>query len=404
MRMQKLYLSSVILGYTAGFSSLWLMHVILPIYIAFSLFKSLKLKRFHIKKNHLIFLISLALSIMNSEDFVLSLKYLFYYICGITAFVCARSYANTYGFEKYVKVIFSFIILNMMIGLLENFGIMRLPFSPFSPYVSLLGHDGAVLELASDQKLSKATGFFWNPNNFAFVIVIFSPILLLHPNIYIKYLSFVAIVVLLTFSQSRACLVAFVAILPFILHYNLLRNRNNFLKPVFMIACVIMIATQLDWLYAKLEFLLLFIQNVPMYIDLALSGVERGASVFTRLTMYGLIWSELLNSPLSGLGLGGAELVLIASEMHVTKPHNFILMITADFGLLFATYWLLVALLNLVRIWKNESLPKYFRRGLVLSSLAFVPASFSPSIIVYMMMFWLYLAMFSVAAEYNADQ
>jgi teichuronic acid biosynthesis protein TuaE len=401
--MHKLYLISSLLGYAAGFSSLWLMHLLMPIYVFISFIQSLKLKQLYVKKTHLIFIAFLLFSVAQSSDLVLALKYLFYYTCGAVAFLCGRKYANKQGLKKYLNILLTFVLLNMIIGLLENFGIFRLPFSPFSPYVGLLGHDGAVLEVASEQKLSKATGFFWNPNNFAFVVVIFSPIFLLAPKTSTKYLSFSAIVILLTYSQSRACSVAFILILPFIIYFNFFHKKNTVFGLVLIILSVIIITLGGDWLFRKLDFITGFLQAIPMYIDLAISGVEQGASVFTRLKMYSLIWSELMDSPLLGLGLGGAEAVLLSNDMYITKPHNFILMFIADFGLLFSIYWFVVVLLTLFRIWHNAALPKYLRRGLILSSVAFVPASFSPSIIIYMMMFWLYLAMFSLAAEWTED-
>lgn len=181
--------------------------IILPIY----LFKNLKLIFKQKNLKYFIFLICCLLSLINSVDFKLFLKYLIPLVTGVFFYIISQN-LNSIIFEKILKfgIILS-LILNILLFsfvIILNYDLLKI--FQFLNFSALRGDENVILS----ERFSLP---FVNPARMGFFMGFSSLYFLMNPK---KNLIFIILsIILLIFSGARSAMIAFIICLPFLNKY-----------------------------------------------------------------------------------------------------------------------------------------------------------------------------------------
>lgn len=215
----KLFLVSTVIGVGASYGKIYLFHIMLATLIF--LFISFKTENFKIKrasiptKLHYIFYFMFLwylFSIFWSIKIEYSLVYLGYLIFGLSIILTCIYYINTLEVQNTVfKILSRIFIIEIIISLLEIFTNFRYPISPFSENVYYFGREMKMNDLSVDEisyLMLSPTGFEWNPNNLAIVMLGITPFFLLSKNNKTKLFGFISIFTIIIMTTSRGALIA----------------------------------------------------------------------------------------------------------------------------------------------------------------------------------------------------
>jgi len=208
----QLLVATAILGLGARYGSLYVFHLVLGYLLvrsacltgAGTLLDRSRLASSH----HAVFSFTLlwfALAMLWSWDRSLAAQYWAYLAIGSALAVLVIKYVqgNLERFEQLWRVAVWMFTLDIALGVLEAAGVFRLPTSPYSPHSAHWGtiqhmSDGALKYLAHTP-----TGFHWNPNNFATVMNLVLPFVLLHARMSIRVVGGGVIAYLVFMTGSR---------------------------------------------------------------------------------------------------------------------------------------------------------------------------------------------------------
>ncbi len=152
----------------------------------------------------------LACGLVWSWDRFYTIQYLGYVGIGASLSVAIVKYVQTDSarFERLFSVARTFFLIDVIIGVLEALTPFRPPVSPFSKYSSHYGKL-AYESLETMQHLdSSPTGFHWNPNNYAVVMNLLLPFVILHKNFRVRVVGAAVLGGLIFATGSRGSLAA----------------------------------------------------------------------------------------------------------------------------------------------------------------------------------------------------
>ena len=412
---QSLLVASAVLGPAISFQSIYLFHFVA---LMFSVLVSAKL----LSGGGIVFRNKIAivsifgltfycfLSLAWHPSVELWFKYNSYLMLG---FICVLAvYHESNGVEslnRIFRVLVIFIVLGLLVGLFESLGLMRLPISRYSEYASYFGYPNKEFpDLDASFKpdwLWKPSGFNFNTNNFGFVLLVFSPFLVLSKRVLIKIVGFPVFFWLLYCVDSKAHYLAFlVMLLSYLFWYAkpAVRISLLFLAPVFL-------------------FYFLFVGSVDIYystlgrsfdslfrgIDLVLSdGIQGSDSTSVRASIYAFGIQELMSTYGLGLGFGGIEALMIERGFDITTFHFLFLQLLVDLGV-FVYFLFLLCYISLIvklyRIFKDSPSHNisYFAGASSLGLIVAVPASIAPAATHYMLPFYLFLGFALTVVKVN---
>lgn len=401
-----LFVSSAILGYCLGYGKLYAFHIFSLGYIA-----SLALGFLTIKKSALKILapvIFIYICILISSIFknsLLSYTYLFYYTC---AFLCLLFLANVTKKENIFfayKIIFLFLFINLLIGLGEGLGVFRLPMSPYSSYFDLFGRNLSEVnpKLIALQGANYPTGFNFNQNNYGFVVLIFFPYLYLHPNKVVRFISMPAIVFIAYSIGSKGFLLGILSFFMFYILFFLNLTRKIIIIPFLFLLFIVVFLWGVDFdnrmwaAFSQIE------RGFSLMLEGRISPLD---STSERAYIYLLGVKELLSTYGFGVGVGGISEILLFRGDTVASFHFFFLEFIVDMGIFLGLFFFIFYYINIRRlIYRSkieEGFVAYLNKATALSLLVAVPASISPSSIIYILTFWIVLG-FSLSLYYLSD-
>ena len=384
-------LVTAVLGYVAGYEKLYAFHMVLMGYWVFVLTGFVKLRR---QTSVILFLpfllfIFMAVSLLWSPSKLNGLYFLFYFFCGFSIIFSVINYAVDLNRLNFIFSILAFMfMLNFLVGLLETTGLFRLPVSVYYG----LDH-------------TRPSGFNGNLNNFGFVFVAIFPFLFLHPS---KSFNFFAVFLGILFTIKLESKGFFLGVVFFFLIYALIEVRKKRFY-VYFLTLFFFISPLLIFGYSNISSIELNTRSFTAIAEInrgvqliASAEIEGGGSTVKRASFYLIGIQELLSSNGFGVGIAGIGSILAAeSEHRIVSFHNFFLEMLVDFGILpfliaFISY-LYIALKNIQssRAIQNASI-SYYSKASGLSMLVMIPASISPSSIIYIFTFWIVIG-FSLA-------
>ena len=411
----KLNINEILLGLIAssvfgvGFSygDFYLFHLIV-IFLFMIFFYRIRESNYKInlsilrKKNILPFFIFFSwyvISLAWTPSINLGLKYIFYIFCGIVIVVSFNLISsNLEHLKKIFNLLSILIILEILISLLESFSSFRMPISSYSPLSSFFGKDPINL-IQTDLPfyyggLRPPTGFHWNTNDLALVMVISLPFFLCNKKIFIKAFGIISISTIIIMTSSRAVFLGLILI--YILYLVVVKKK---------IGTICLIWSVIFFLFMGIQHLkesenprINELANIAEAITLYLKGdIDIGGSVGWR--------RELIDNGLyafyqtKGFGIGAGGTVAIQESIgpvdgRFTSMHNFWIELLVEGGIL-ATFiiaiWYLKTSYKLLLIsrWSKNETEKYFSQSLFLSMIAFIPSAVAASSTIYFFPMWL---------------
>ena len=402
-RLVLLFLISAVLGPAISYGKLYLFHICLVVMLAAVVFyrrtlpplngENLKLNsRWH----WLLYLMWLwyGLSAFWSQDIHGTGQYMVVISLGLSLVLTVLYYGrDAQRLETIFKVLQWVFLIEIGFGLLEAITPYHLPVSAHSPLSEYLGRPA--FWFIPDPYAP--TGFHWNANDFALVLVLLFPFILLHKQWAVRIIGSLLILFLLFQGQARGALLGLAAI---VVAYLLIINRQrlrNFILLLFMAGIGLGVNSALQghqhrWAIMYTE----TISGVHSYVDPSVPSLHRSTTIRRTLLKNG--WDALLET--KGLGIGGGATHLMQEfrrtpELeHVRTMHNFWFEILVEAGvvffILFVT-WFIALNMKLYRLGLNSTDPllQYRAKALALSYSGFAVACISLSTAIYFLPMWL---------------
>lgn len=391
-----LLMITAVFGYVVGYGKLYAFHLVLASYWGFVLVGIISIRKKTIKAMAIpvSFLLFMCISLLWTPNVKNGLSYIFYFLCGYTIVFAIVNYASGLARLNFIfRVLAIFFIFNFAVGLLETTGYFRLPVSPYYGLSS-----------------TRPSGFNSNLNNFGFVFVAIFPFIVLYPMRLLRLLGAGLALWFVIKLESKGFLLGLVAFLCFYFFAQIKKKSTWRWAGLGLIA-------------SSMLSMILFFGSSQISLDnrafSAFSQIERGVSLISsgyvtevdstskRAAMYLMGVKELHAT--NGMGLGvagiGSKLALNSDFFDEGKEfysfHNFFLEMLVDLGVIpfvFIMYFYIrLALYNIKMSNRvgSERL-RFFNKASGVSLLTIIPASISPSSIIYVFTFWLVIG-FAVA-------
>lgn len=393
-----------------SYSILYPYHLILP-FILLIIFNDFSKKNFIANKFSvylILFFSYCCFSAIFLKSYILFFKYISYIFISFSCMIYIYNYMNSRGYSLVVKVFSIYIAFMITVAFLESAGLIRLPFSPYSPYYGMFGKSIDVSEWSDDvftYNTQKPTVFSSNPNTFGFILICYFPFLFLLKNKILKTLLFFLSFFILYKIDSKMILITFIIFLFF--KYLFFSNK----KVIFFIVLLFLIVLLYPILTA-LQSSGLLDSRMFSAIDELIKGFDylTGKSVANemdstgeRAYIYSIGIEKLKDTYGIGMGWSGIESYLMDFFGKHTAFHNFFLMMLVDlgiFGFLLVVFFYFYIIKNLYlgfKMYRGENIGKVYEAfllGMILS----VFASITPSGIIYLLPYWFFVGAASFMA------
>lgn len=342
-------------------------------------------------------LIWYILSLAWAPDLSAALRYIGYWVIGITLVAATAYEVNTTSkLTLLLKVVAFCAAAELLVSLLEVFTSFRYPLSPFSPYAARVGRAYTLDFIGSAQSLATLettpTGFSWNPNNLAATMSVVFPFGGLLSQRWMRLVFRTAVPIVVIATGSRA---SFLGLVLAVLLEIAIRSRTR----------AVLLAVTLGALWFGLPHIVVSPAIASGRLAEMADAVASARSLiagsdFERNSIG--IRRELMRNGLSalaesgGLGVGAGGSVAVQEQRGtvegVTSMHNFWLEVLVEAGVLPALLlWTWYATL-LWHSWKVATGPSPVRqvaRCCTISLATFVISAASPSSTVYLLPMWL---------------
>lgn len=398
-----LLLASLYFEVGVSFGKIYLFHLIIPVYFLIYSFRKASVSSV-LKKEfipiHLIYLFIVGISVYRG----INMNHIIYYIIGYSVFIsfCLNKDFIASNFKSILFFLFVLLSLDLTIGSLEVLTDFRFPISHFSEVNHLYGKDYnmfANFDGCSDLNyaLSSPTGFHWNQNNYAFVLLLFLPFTVLVENNWVRNISRTFIFLLILATGSRIGNYSSLFTITVLVLFELKRNNFTWIIPILTIAFIFTDGFYYFPLQSKKVKEIAFVSrsvfhdSFPEKCNLKIKSDESRMD----LTKKGLILFK--QNPIIGSGAGSFEKYLIKENqkkiqnlesISTTSPHNFILELLVDFGAIILLPILLLFFMLIKSIKRDSNIPGLI---FILYFLLLIPASIMLSSLVYFLPFYLFL-------------
>jgi hypothetical protein len=380
--LKKFLALTALIGPGISYLSIYMFHILLPFYLIMQFSNKFLRNEIKIKKDIFILIIIAALIAMTTlfhGNVDILLRYCFYLFCGISVSIIFYDLNNLNNHNQFILKLFSTITkFNIILGTLEVLRIIRWPISPFSSYSEYFSTKNleAVDNYGNLLFFDLPTTFYWNPNNYLFIVILLLPFIQTRKK-FIHFVYFIMVVFLILATGSRG---GFLGIIFYILFYLGLRRS-------FVCICVGILGTFVfsgtEYVFTNISRSISTFTAITTGLELMISGeVNFGSSLNTRASLYLIAISKLIDSDFIGLGLGGIEAHLIEIDAPIQSLHFFILQILADlgvFGALIITFIFFIVL----KVRSRRAEAGDLNAKIAHSWFVFIPASISPSDLFY---------------------
>ena len=273
---------------------------------------------------------------------------------------------------KYLtKALVSVMWVNLLISLCESFYLFRYPFSMFSPMVEAIGREAPYL---LDVDIDRPTGFSWNPNNNAFLILIFSPIVLKYQKVLVNILYYGLSSFVIYKASSKLILLGWIILtLMIVCTYmkRMVKYKALVLSMVGLIGLIVLADQREELSRKRIKYSNLWpslytsVSVVPHIIYKRFTGqevtfnyFELDASLHDRLLLVDGLLLIISKHVWFGVGAGGLSKIEHSQwqrKLPLSSPHFYFLEVWAKYGLLYLLFYFswLFYLLNKLRKAKN---------------------------------------------------
>lgn len=374
--LDRLLLISIIMGSGLSFNKIYLYHILLVVIIIFGLKNIHKVKY---RKDELllyIFFLYSFIRIFLSENLILGLKNQIYILIGISIYLNMKNLLRK-NEKKVLSLIKYLYIFSCFIGVMEVLRLKRW-------YTSLY-----------DISLNSPSTFYGNINNYATVIAMVFPFILLKKNSISKFLILVTSLVLLYFCDSRTNVIAIIIEVGFYFIMKLI-NTGGKNKVLTLFLGIIVLFSLKDKIKDSYE-LLYALYN---------STSNLNGSVGIRKTFIVNILNELKKFKVFLLGVGGGNSTIIHQKalgtQEIYNSHSFFLEILVEYGI-FIFLLLFIYYFNLIlKNYKNYKKTKEkVYLSIIISLIGTAIGVNSMSTVIYFFPFWCILG---VASYYSMKE
>lgn len=368
--LDKLLLISILMGSGLSFNKIYLYHILLVVITLLSLKSIHKVKY---RKEDLILYIFLLYSFIRvflSENLILGLKNQIYILIGISIYLNMKSLLKK-NEKKVLNLIKYVYIFSCFIGIMEVLRLKRW-------YTS-----------AYNISENSPSAFYGNINNYATVIVMVFPFILLKKNSISKFFILVTSLILLYFCDSRTNIIAIIIEMGFYFIMKLINTRGKN-KVLTLFLGIIVSFSLKDKVKDSYELLYALYNS---------SSILNG-SIGTRKTFIVNILNELKNFKVFLFGVGGGNSTIIHQKALATQEiynsHSFFLEILVEYGI-FIFLLLFIYYFNLIfKNYKNYKKTKEkIYLSIVISLIGTAIGVNSMSTVIYFFPFWCILGFVS---------
>lgn len=408
---------SALLGVGISYSSLYLYHIVvffILIQIAFTVTKNNNSISFFKPNTHMHYLLYIMfgwyfLSIIWVDNHVDYYKYIFYLLCGL--FIVTLLFYKISNFDM-LKNIYKFslyiISFEVIVSLLEIFTSFRWFISPFSKYALLFqqkySFDNSFTEFQYTYLNTLPTGFAWNSNNLALVMLLFFPLFLMFPKKtwFLKIITLLIPIVILL-SGSRAGILSFILVT---LIFIFIKKRIKVL--LISLASLTILFYSIENLDEKFLYKFNEIATLTEILKDTNTNTTNENSINIRRNLINNGLDGLKETYGLGVGAGNSQEIQRQANSKITSMHNFWIEILVESGILFFTIfsiWYVILIYKLFLIYKSkiDNLSQ-LSLGLSLSLIGFIPGAISASSVIYMLPFWVVLAFSLVAINLSKKE
>jgi len=429
-----LLIVSSVIGPGLSYKSVYIFHVILLITIVYEFF----IKKGNIKKvitdllssdkgmSYFIFftIIYFLIKIPFTENISYALKYFVFMTIGfsLTLYVVFKV-QKTEDFKFLFRSIAIVYLIDLLIGTLEMFNLIRWPISRLSSLNHWFGRQVEVEQIVEEAVSASyvytmPTGFHWNPNNFATFMLMGLPFFLLHKRLWVSIIGVVLILLLIVAAGSKiAFLGAFIVLLfSFFFIKDKLKNITVLLVSLFFLSTNGF--HTLNGKYEKLdEIQSLIYGKIGWEVENKDSEVMKTnqSSEGYRVELIKEGIKLFKQNPIFGVGGGNAQYFIEekggVGEKKVCNLHNFWLELLVEGGLFFFIVFvawfskLIIKLLKFSFKVKADREIKYILYSTLLSTASFVFSGIGPSSMIGYLPLYLFLGVaLSLSFLYNKLQ
>ncbi len=398
-------LFALYVGQGISYGPICLFHFVLPVYLFDQFRKGISFKSLLDKKVwpfHLLAVWILISSCWNTIDF----NYLYYYSLGYAVFILLWLKKRLLEQHFMALVVFFGMLLglDLLIGTLEFITPFRYPISRISSINHLFGRDYSIFGTGSEcfdmnYVLSSPTGFHWNQNNYALVLLVFLPFLKFIRKNFLRNVLRILVLLLILAAGSRLGFIVASIITLITIIYEYQTIRTGFFPLLFLLV------VYTDGLYflplgsKKVKEVALVSKSVfdERFPEHCYDHLNSDNSR-KELALNGL---ELVKQhTLAGLGAGGFTNEMIRrnkaegpDSSSVVNAHNYLMELLVDFGFfgLIPLGWIIFNFLN--GLWKTY--PEIKIAGILYSFALFAGTIMVSSLVyfipVYLSFFLLYI-------------
>ena len=411
--LEALFFASIVLGPSAAYSKVYLFHVVLAALI-FGSASAWTIIKLHapspLRWDALFFVFFITwygISIFWAQNKFLALQYCTYIVVGALTIYFTVTICRTLDrLRAALWIIVGMISLELMLAALEAAQLIRLPFSPYSPYRWIFGREpnsfNGLSQIQIDQILSMPTGFSANPNNISALLVLAFPVFLFAKRWWLAALGAAAIYYVIEAADARAAIIGYWAVLVlgafFFVGYRL---RILAIATLTALMMVLMGSGPFAFLAAT------------RYSEGLISGQANGGDsvgIRTQLIINGL--TALRETYGLGVGAGGSVTVQeVAGDKrirNIRSMHNFWVELLVDGGILFATIFSVWSGSLIWRLWqigrsRSKTTLRYLGRALCLGFLGFFFSAIGPSSVIYLLPMWMFIGLALAVIQLDSE-
>lgn len=408
-KLVKLFLVSAIIGASISYSKVYLFHIALILLFSYTVynFKIIDIYRTY-KDNYrylvffIFFICWYIISILwTISPLLYALQYNIYIFMGVFIVATILIYVDTIDkLNSIFKILSLVFIIEIVLSLMEIHPDFRLPISPHSTIVHYFGRDMISHDISD---LSIPTGFNWNRNDFAVVMVMILPFVLFSKNILLKIILSISIFILVYSTDSRGALLDLIIVFGI----YIIINKKRALISILSLVILIPILFNSDY---KIKIQHKYDELSNILTGFMGTGYTGDGAITTRNKLISNGIEALKNSNYIGVGVGGSiEVQKRAGGVYpnfykkdepyykkhytgILSMHNFLVELLVDGGIIFFIVfliWYFSILKKLYFIINNttEQL-KMYASGSFLSMIAFLVATPTPSSMIYILPMW----------------
>lgn len=363
---------------------------------------------------YVFFFVWYVLSVFWSINRTYSYVYLGYlFFGGIIIFSALYWMDSFYKQTRVFKALVVVALADIGFSVLEVISRFRLPVSPFSKYLDLVGRGGQG-GIVTAYTSSMPTGFHWNPNNLAGVMIIILPFFLFSPKKWVRFAGSLTILLLIIAAGSRGCLLAYIiTLIIWGFAYSAKRAFKIFFfyLPIGVFLGVLFLNIPQIANNKKVAEAMSTFSAVKDYIAFnKTSHADYSISTRKYLIVRGI--EELKRTYGLGVGAGASRYVFEQESSSITSMHNFWIELLVEGGLLagggFIIWYIFIAVQLYKKYfkykqsitYKENHIARYFCGALSTSMTGYFFAAVSASSVIYVLPMWIMIG-FALATINN---